>query len=155
MRIDAWIVAKAIVFAYILISPFVDHSYLSWANTVPSKIAMLACIVAASFYDLQLAILATLAFLLLNIHMNRDAVFGARATEPPREHFSAKMPVAPDTVTEFPDRCDSRQPEDRDRISRDLHDLYIDPKIKPYEEYIRKLSDADKLSLAADSATLL
>lgn len=152
MRIDGWIVAKAVVFVYILLSPFVDHSRLTWANSVPAKIAMLACIVAASFFDLQLAILSTLAFLLLIIHLNRDAVFGARAAQ--REHFSSRAPLAPDTVSEFPDRCDSRQPEDRDRISRDLYDLYIDPKIKPYEEYIRKLSDPDKLGLAAESAVL-
>lgn len=154
MQIDAPVIMKAIVFVFILLSPFVDYSYLSWAHSVPAKMILLFAIVAASFYDLQLAILMTLAFLLLNIHLNREVVFGRRGPVPistvaaPIEHFAAA-----DVVSEFPDACDARA-EDRDRISRDLYDLYIDAKIKPYEEYIRHLSDPSKLADAADSAML-
>lgn len=151
MKIDPLTVAKAAVFLYIVVSPFIDYSKASFANQLTFKIAGLLLIVAASFYDLQLAILLTVAFLILHIHLNRDLFLGAYKRQ---EHFSA-VPVTGDTIYEFPDACDAKIDDDRNRISMDLFNLYIDPKVKPYEEYIRKLSSPEKIDDAAESMMLL
>ena len=174
MKFDdkALLVAKIAFFVYIVLSPFINHKPISFLNTLPAKILLLIIIVGVSFVDLQLAIIMTLAFLIPIINLNKEAIFGIKHAPmgPPglSEHFSVglprealasdtRTPPYTDTMSEFPDskadRCDAYKPE-REKISNDLYDLYIDPKIKPYEMYIRALSHPDALNNAAESAVL-
>lgn len=165
------LVAKIAFFVYIVLSPFINHAPISFLNTLVAKILLLAIIVGASFADLQLAIVMTLAFLILIINLNKEAIFGIKNTPGSQmpsmsEHFSVGLPreaLAPDSkkfepptsnnVTTFPDQCDSFK-EDREKISKDLYDLYIDPKIKPYEMYIKALSNPESVENAGESAVL-
>lgn len=167
----ALLAAKVAFFVYILLSPFVDHRAVAFLNALPAKILLLAIIVGASFVDLQLAIIMTLAFLILIINLNKEAIFGIRNAGVPTvgisEHFAVNLPTPgrdaiasdtrdppeSDTMTAFPDRCDAFN-GDRERVSKDLYDLYIDPKIKPYEMYIKALSHPDAIENAADSAAV-
>lgn len=150
---------KIAVFAYIVLSPFLDHRAVTFLNSVGSKIFMIVLIVIASFIDLQLAILMTLGLLVLVINLNKDVIFKNVVK---REHFSVNMPVAlavkqhvvpvQETIAKFPDSCEQVQNFARDGMSEDLYSIYIDPKIKPYENYIRMLSSPEMLENASNGA---
>lgn len=164
----ALLAAKIAFFVYILLSPFVNHKPVSFLNSLPAKILLLVIIVGASFVDLQLAIIMTLAFLILIINLNKEIIFGVKNKAVPAapgisEHFAVGLPreflasdtrePGADTMTAFPDRCDASK-GDRERVSKDLYDLYIDPKIKPYEMYIKALSHPEAIENAAESAVV-
>lgn len=176
MKFDdkALIAAKIAFFVYIVLSPFINHKPIAFLNSLLAKITLLVIIVGVSFVDLQLAIVMTLAFLILIINLNKEVIFGIKSapTMYPgtglSEHFAVglprevlasdtRTPPYTDTMSEFPDsttdRCDALK-ANRDQVSKDLYDLYIDPKIKPYEMYIRALSHPDALDNAAESAVL-
>lgn len=147
---------KIVVFAYIVLSPFVNHASVMFLNSVASKIFIILLIVVASFIDLQLAILMTIGLLVLVINLNKDTIFKKVVK---REHFSVNMPVAKpiavpvqETMDKFPDTCEHVQTLPREAMSEDLYNLYIDPKIKPYENYIRMLSSPDMLEMASNAA---
>lgn len=68
-------VAKAIVFFYIILSPFIDHhKYLSHMDNLLAKVIMLILIVSVSFYDFQLAILLTIALFVMIINFNKEQI---------------------------------------------------------------------------------
>ena len=151
---------KVIVFLYIIISPFFNYSYVSFLNTLFAKVLLLALIVVASFIDLQLAVLLTLAFLILIINLNKTHIFGvqkSKGSSPSMsEHFATGLPIeviqSNDNITNFPDddmQCSSEI--EKEKISNDLFGLYIDPKIKPYEMYIKQLSSPDKIENASNA----
>jgi hypothetical protein len=161
--------AKVAFFLYILLSPFINYKYLTFMNQIGWKVLLLVIIVASTFVDLQLSIIMTLAFLILMIHLNKDVIFGGAAM---RENFSIGLPVAElqrikdvpgGTITEFPDKCGAEFEESNggsggvrpiDRANINLYDLYIDPKIKPYEAYIRQLSNPIDIENAANSVMI-
>lgn len=67
--------AKAIVFLYIILSPFIDHQkYLSHMDNLLAKVVMLILIVSVSFYDFQLAILLTIALFVMIINFNKEQI---------------------------------------------------------------------------------
>lgn len=147
--------AKVAFFIYIILSPFIDHKYISFLNTTFAKVILLVLIVVVSFVDLQLAIIMTLAFLVLIVNLNKDVIFGVKKTSAPMpqmplsEHFLEETKKA-DTIYEFPQKCNIGEVK-RDQISTDLYDLYLDPKIKPYEAYIRALSTPSAIEEASES----
>lgn len=68
-------VAKAIVFLYIIVSPFIDHQkYLSHMDNLFSKVVLLILIISVSFYDFQLAILLTIALFVMIINFNKEQI---------------------------------------------------------------------------------
>lgn len=152
---------KISVFAYIVLSPFLNHASVMFLNSVGAKIFIIVLIVIASFIDLQLAILMTLGLLVLVINLNKDTIFKSVVK---REHFSVNMPVTEPvmqpktvpsvehTIQQFPDSCEHVQTLPREAMSEDLYNLYIDPKIKPYENYIRMISSPELLENASNGA---
>lgn len=160
---------KIAVFAYIVLSPFLDHRNVMFLNSVGSKIFIILLIVVASFIDLQLAILMTLGLLVIVINLNKDTIFKKSVA---KEHFSVNMPVAvpvaepfatqdstpeakmpvQQTIHQFPDTCEHVQTLPREMMSDNLYSLYIDPKIKPYENYIRMLSSPEMVENASNGA---
>lgn len=136
---------KVALFAYIVISPFINYQYISFMNTLPVKILLLLALVGASFIDLHLAIIATLAFLVLMINMNYSYIQSKK-----KEFFSAPVPTPQktDNMTEFPDTCQEYKPHD---LSENLISMYIDPKIKPYEMYVKSLTTPEALEEASNS----
>lgn len=160
--------AKIAFFIYIVLSPFINYKYLAFMNQIGWKVLLLVIIVAATFVDLQLSIIMTLAFLILMIHLNKDVIFGG-ALGGMRENFSIGLPVAElqrikdvpgGTISDFPDKCGvefeqsnsgSGSENTIERANINLYDLYIDPKIKPYEAYIRQLSNPLDIENAANA----
>jgi hypothetical protein len=150
-------ILKIAFFIYIVLSPFINYKYLTYLNNICIKVILLVIIVTVSFIDLQLAIIMTLAFLILIINMNSSLIFGQKT-----ETFSVGLPVAEikrietlpsQTIYEFPDKCDSPQTlnPDKQTQNKNLYDLYIDSKIKPYEAYIRQLSNPIDIENAANA----
>jgi len=151
-------VIKIAFFMYIILSPFINYKYLTYLNNVCIKVILLVIIVTVSFIDLQLAIIMTLAFLILIINLNSTLIFGSKT-----EAFSVGLPVAEikrietlpsQTIYEFPDKCDTAEALNppKESQNKNLYDLYIDSKIKPYEAYIRQLSNPIDIENAANGA---
>ena len=140
--LDYLTILKIIVTLFIVASPFINYTPLQFFNLLGVKILLIVSIVLASFLDLQLAILMTLALLILIIHLNKASIFGKK------EHFVLKNA---ELVTEFPDTCTDMSHEPTE-ISKDLYSFYIDPKIKPYEMYIQALSPPDMVEKASSGA---
>jgi hypothetical protein len=110
-------------------------------NTLAAKIAILFMIVCICFVDLQLAIIMTLAFLLLTINLSKIPFT--------RESFAVGVPVA-DVISEFPDTCSPDLEKDKtENLNEHLHALYMDPKIKPYEAYVRALASSEQVESAS------
>jgi energy-coupling factor transporter transmembrane protein EcfT len=144
-------IIKIILLIYIIISPFLDYKYFTIANTFAFKLILIIVIAAVSFIDLQLAILLTLAFLILVINLNVPKSPLTPSTPlaprfPLSENFAVGLPQQ--TISEFPDKCNT-QPFDDDNINTDMYNIYIDPKIKPYENYIKQLSSPDLIEKAS------
>jgi hypothetical protein len=74
MKFNAMLVVKAIILVLIVVSAFIDVSKATWLNTTPVKIGILVAVLLVSFFDLQLAILCTIAFLVLLINLNKKAI---------------------------------------------------------------------------------
>lgn len=174
--------AKVAFFLYILLSPFINYKYLTFMNQMGWKVLLLVIIVAATFIDLQLSIIMTLAFLILMIHLNKDVIFGGAMRDGMRENFSIGLPVAElqrikdvpgGTISDFPDKCGAEFEQSNggagsgsgsgegaaaanpiERANINLYDLYIDSKIKPYEAYIRQLSNPIDIENAANSVMI-
>lgn len=68
---DVLLAIKILIFIYIIISPFISYEWLSFINITPIKVILLVVIVILSFVDLQLAILAMIAFLILLVNLNK------------------------------------------------------------------------------------
>lgn len=72
---DNLLVIKILIFIYIIISPFISHSWLSCVNATPIKVILLIIIVLLSFIDLQLAVLSMIAFFILLVNLNKQDLF--------------------------------------------------------------------------------
>jgi hypothetical protein len=71
---DLLLFVKILIFAYIVSSPFISHSWLTFINYTPIKIIFLIIIILTSFVDLQLAVLAMIAFLLILVNLNKEDI---------------------------------------------------------------------------------
>ncbi len=58
------------------------------------------------------------------------------------------VPYTGETLYDFPDATCNTKPFEDTGISKDLIGHYIDPKVKPYEVYIRMLTNGDNLEKA-------
>ena len=71
---DVLLFFKIFIFAYIVISPFINNSWLKFINYTPIKIILLIIIVLLSFIDLQLAVLSMIAFLIILVNLNKEDI---------------------------------------------------------------------------------
>jgi len=153
-------IIKILLLIYILISPFINYKFLSVANIFTFKLIFIILIAVISFIDLQLAILMTLAFLILVINLNMPALVKTNTTLPTNpvfsnnqtfENFSIGIPFEPvtETISEFPDKCDGIKKFDDEDMNTNMYNIYIDPKIKPYENFIRQLSSPELIEKAS------
>jgi hypothetical protein len=135
-------VIKVIVFIFIVLSPFINYKYVEFMNMLGFKVALLAVIVVACFVDLQLAILLTLAMLLLVINLNM------------KKHETFENAAPPAIMTVFPEERSSVCHEVKEvegNMNDHMYNLYIDPKIKPFEEFIHQLSPSELVEAASNS----
>lgn len=67
--VDALLVAKIVLISFIVISPLLSYKAVTFLDITGIKIMILISIVLISFIDLELAILSTIAFLVLLINL--------------------------------------------------------------------------------------
>lgn len=143
---------KILLFLFIIVSPLVSlNKYVSFLNHTISKIIMLAIIVGLCFIDFQLAILATIAFLILMIHLNKnissmitkDAFMNSEKLLDMQ--FAPPMSVPPSNTNLV---CGGQQQQQEQRINKDMMSHFIDDKIKPYDMFISMMTDEQALARA-------
>ena len=78
---DVLLFFKIFIFAYIVISPFINNSWLKFINYTPIKIILLIIIVLLSFIDLQLAVLSMIAFLIILVNLNKEDIISMNSKE--------------------------------------------------------------------------
>jgi hypothetical protein len=108
--VDAALVAKIVLISYIVISPLFSYKAITFLDTTTIKVLILISIVLISFIDLELAILATIAFLVLLINLYNiscKALHQKGMVSSESKVFKAVVPVeseavAPSEVMSFP-----------------------------------------------------
>lgn len=154
---NAILAIKVLLIFFFLVSPFIPYQKVDFLNSIVFKVLILVAIVAVCFFDFQLAILLTLAFIILIINLNTNMITKAVAND----HFTnfknfvdglqQQLPVE-DPITAA-DNVQCTNPE-RNNMNDDLVHHYIDPKIKPYEVFINMLSDPKALNDAQNAYVL-
>lgn len=155
--VDMLFVLKLLLFLFIALSPLFDLSkHMAFLNQTISKIILLALICLMCFVDFQLAIIATIAFLVLMINLNkniskmntisRDAYTNA---EIPQSYLDMQF-AAPFNAKGIDSTknivCVNDKPQNE--INQDIMSRYIDDKIKPYDMFIRMMTSEDALDKA-------
>lgn len=147
---------KIVLLAYIIFSPLIDYKHLSFMNNVVVKVLLLAIIVAACFYDFQMALVATIAFLILTINLNNSIFKTGMASGRSFEAF-APQPSPLDlqfaNTVRIPQEVDQTQNLvcqnlSKSDINKDLLGLFIDDKVKPYEVFIKMMTNEEALEKA-------
>lgn len=135
---------KLAVFVFILLSPVLNFQNLKFLDNVVVKVIFLAIILGFCFVDFQLALLATIAFLLLLINLNNVAL--SQPARPHIDRFMDRESVGVPAVDTSPNlACVNTV---KSNINQDLFNLYIDDKIKPYEIFIKMMTDAQVIEKA-------
>lgn len=144
-KVDTGLVLKAIFVAFIIMSPFLPYARLRFLNNLVFKVCMLFCILAVCFYDFQLAIIITIAFMLLVLNLNQQQIASTKSTFP-LETFADVPKDHDDTPNEHQNIvCPSTFHND---INNDMMNHFIDDKIKPYDVFIRMMTDERALASA-------
>lgn len=178
-------IVKIIILIYIVISSAINHRYLAFVNDTPIKVLMLISIVLISFIDLQLAILITVAFLIMLINVyklqlgpikRKSAVVTSEEQNKKVLAEVVKQEVKPNpeivshegrrmlerfteddvhqTISTFPEPyCPGVGQEVQD-ISQHMFSISTDDRVKPFEEYIRKLSPEQGLHAIQDNTVV-
>jgi len=146
---QAFTVAKIIVFIYIIISPLLNHKkYIPVMNTQPAKIIIVTMIAIVGFFDLQLSILLSIGLFVMIINFNKDKISISNFTPNQPTNKEKKEKDKPsyigETIHNFPTNCNITSFEDT-KISEDLMSHFIDERTKPYETYIRQLTNENFL----------
>jgi hypothetical protein len=163
------LVCKVLVFLYILSAVFIDHhKYLADLNNIAFQVIMVVLIAISAFVDFQLAILLTLALFIMIIMFNYKKPPGpvsvtsvAPVTPQPvivtspsgPEPFSQVIQEAPvayesDIMHSFPDATCNTKPFEDTQLSENMFGYFIDPKVKPYEVYLRMITNEENLQKA-------
>ena len=135
---------KILVLAYIVSSPFLPTS--KSLDSQFFKIIFLILIVIATFADIQLGIVLAIAFLVFTINQNKPYYKKARES-----FYAPKEEVAP-PIPQLPEAKCNDMSYYREQISNDLFEIYIDDKVKPYEESIKRLTSPELLNMVQDNS---
>lgn len=78
------LIIKIVLFICIIISPFINYSLFLFFNRTFIKITILLIIVGLSFWDIQIAILVMILFLIVVVSMNKIQVKGLTIVDKPQ-----------------------------------------------------------------------
>lgn len=156
---DVLMVFKSLIVLYIVFLVFFDFSKpLSFFENKFSKIIFLVIVLVVMYYDLHTGILLTIVFLMILIQLNNVSIDEIQRKK--MELFLSSVPANfdkneknPDDVVTFQKsvECDNVK---KNKISEDIFDYAIDPKVKPYEVFVKMLTTKDHLDNASNSAML-
>lgn len=182
MTVDAMMVIKLIVFVFIVTSPFYDGAKVfAFAKNDLVKFLLLLVVIALAFVDLQLAILAAIAFFIILIY-TLPTVVTAKELPPLQPLYTAPASIiqqepegdseedseedqpdfiediqrdVPQTMYDFPDtRCSVPVEANDAYVNESINNHYLDEKIKPYEQYIAQLTNEEFLESVSNAAYL-
>ena len=161
------LICKILVFLYIITSPLINQNkYIPFMNTLVAKILFLILIIVTGFIDIQLSILLAIALFVMIINFNKDKIL--KVNQESHIHKSVSIPILSenkniqqrvdkvdkpdvipyvnDTMYDFPNEICNTQPFEDTSINTDLMSHYIDSKTKPYESYIRQMTNSECLN---------
>ena len=154
--ISLWWFIKTVLLLYIVISPFLNHKDLWFLHHILFKISILILIIATSFIDMQLAIILTIAFLVMIVNTNKHEIMLLKntidKTMPPasapiimeEETIQEQHPVPElEPVPEIPDAyCPGHANPD---LSGSIL-AHVASRIGPFEEFVNILSPEESLN---------
>lgn len=181
MTVDAMLAIKLVVFVFIVTSPFYNGAKVfAFAKNDFVKFLLLLVVIGLAFVDLQLAILAAIAFFIILIY-TLPTVVTAKELPPPKPMYTAPLlaPASiihqeleeeeddkpdfieviqrdvPQTMYDFPDaRCSVPVETNDAYMNESISNHYLDEKIKPYEQYIAQLTNEEFLESVSNAAYL-
>jgi hypothetical protein len=176
MTVDAMLAIKLVVFVFIVTSPFYDGAKVfAFAKNDLVKFLLLLVVIGLAFVDLQLAILAAIAFFIILIY-TLPTVVTAKELPPLQPLYTAPLlaPASiiheeedkadfteviqrdvPQTMYDFPDaRCSVPVEANDAYVNESINNHYLDEKIKPYEQYIAQLTNEEFLESVSNAAYL-
>ena len=134
-KIDYVFAAKLIILALVVLIPFVDYQVVSFFEWTIVKVLFLIAIATLSFWDMQIAVLLTVLFFVFIISSNASILEKAKGSKEPF------------IMTEFPkSECPV---EIKNTQNENAMTYYLDEKIKPYENYVKMLSNPEHVKKAA------
>jgi hypothetical protein len=164
------VVAKVAVIFYILVSPFINYQHARFMNAAIVKFLIIIGIVGACFVDFQLAILMTIAFVILMINMNTDIIAKAAAKNVAKPHdtfvnypeplfdMRSEVAVTPEDVPPADPMASADNVAcantERNNMNEDMATHFIDPKIKPYDVFISMIAEPSHLDAVQNAAIL-
>jgi hypothetical protein len=165
---DYLLIVKCVIVTYILFSTFFDfNKNLTFLDNKLAKILLLSLVVLVIYYDLHTGILLTIAFLMIIIQFNNVTLTDIQARK--LELFSSYVPAEFDNdTTQTSQTSQTNQPEHKEKeiqsvecdntnkneISDNIFQYSIDPKVKPYEVFVKMMTTQSHLDDASNAAFL-
>lgn len=163
-ELNPLLIAKVVVFISILVSPFINYTSLYFLDNLFIKAIFIIIIVYFCFIDFQLAILSTIALMILIINLNNNMlVLSNNKPKPemfgPEETLDSYFPkpmaqqhkdsnTDAESVGTHNLSCNMSEQND---INDDMLSFFIDEKIKQYDIYISMMTNKDNLEKAQGS----
>lgn len=145
------LVFKLLLFIFIILSPVISFKGLLFLDNIIIKIILLAIIIGFCFIDFQLALIATIAFLILIINLNNNILMASQKRPHVDTYVNKDKQLSPldlqfQPPVKIPEDIDQTQNivcqnTIKTNVNEDLLGLYIDEKIKPYEVFIKMMTD--------------
>lgn len=146
---------KIILFMFILLSPLVNfQKHLSFMNSTVVKILLILVICIVCFIDFQLAILATIAFLILVISLNKNLSTMITKdsfmnnTPPSRNLLDDQFSPPMQTPKSNGNLVCGTHEVTSGQMNKEMLSHFIDDKIKPYDVFISMMTDEKALARA-------
>ncbi len=147
---------KIVVVLYIIVSTVSDfNKHLIFLDQKIIKIFILFAILFVLYYNLHLGILFIIAFLIILIQLNGNTITQINSRK--LELFMASLPDSTEHIMSTTNtnqqtvECDNKQ---KNELSEEILDYSLDPKVKPYEVFVKMLTTAEHLENASNSAHL-
>lgn len=158
-QIDFLNVTKVFVVTFIVFSVFFDfNNKLKFFDKKITKIISLLLVLGVMYYDLHTGILLTIAFLIIVIQLNSNTL--NELEQKKLEMFLSLVPAEYNRNEKNPEHmthikktleCDNVK---KNEISKNIFDYSVDPKVKPYEVFIKMATTKQNLDNASNSAFL-
>ena len=147
------LIIKFALFVFIILSPVVNFKYLQVLNSIVIKILLLTLIIGLCFVDFQLALIATIAFLILIINLNNNILQMSSKQIDTFNNGNSLLDQQFQAPVQIPKDIDQTQNivcqnNKKNNINNDLITHYIDDKIKPYEVFIKMMTSDNALEKA-------
>jgi len=150
-------IAKIVVVIYIAASTFLDfNKHFTFLDNRIAKTTILLCLLGVLYYNLHLGILMTTAFLIFLIQINGNTLTQINSKKmelflasfpPDRDEHAKSDSIIPQQIIE----CDNKV---KNELSESILDYSLDPKVKPYEVFVKMMTTNAHLESASNSAFL-